>query len=207
VLRTGCLQSVTSVAGHGSLPEHVLAERLLLAIYGYGTSTEAILRRFMKANATHPTYQAMIELGRVQKTIFLARYLRSRALQREIHEGLNVVESWNRANAVIFYGKGGDLATNRRDEQEMSVLCLRILQAALVYVNMLMLQDLLAEPEWADVLTAEDQRGLTPLFWSYVLPYGEVKLNMTSRLPLGTTWPVACPVGDPHAYAARRRCR
>jgi hypothetical protein len=89
----------------------------------------------MKANAAHPTYQAMIELGRVQKTIFLARYLRGRALQREIHEGLNVVESWNRANSVIFYGKGGDLATNHRDEQEMSVLCLRILQAALVYVN------------------------------------------------------------------------
>jgi len=36
-------------------------------------STEAILRRFMKANATHPTYQAMIELGRAQKTTFLAR--------------------------------------------------------------------------------------------------------------------------------------
>ena len=35
------------------------------------------LRRFMKANAAHPTCQAMIELGRAQKTIFLARYLRS----------------------------------------------------------------------------------------------------------------------------------
>jgi TnpA family transposase len=42
----------------------------------------------------------MIELGRAQKTIFPARYLRSRALQREIHEGLNVVESWNRANTA-----------------------------------------------------------------------------------------------------------
>jgi hypothetical protein len=31
--------------------------------------------------------------------------------------------------------KGSDLASNHRDEQEMSVLCLRILQAALVYVN------------------------------------------------------------------------
>jgi TnpA family transposase len=41
-----------------------------------------------------------------------------------------MVESWNRASAVIFYGKGGDLASNHRDEQEMSVLCLRILQAA-----------------------------------------------------------------------------
>jgi TnpA family transposase len=59
-----------------------------------------------------------------------------------------MVESWNRANAVIFYGKGGDLAGNHRDEQETSVLCLRILPAALVYVNTLMLQDLLAEPDW-----------------------------------------------------------
>lgn len=66
-------------------------------------------------------------------------------------------------------------------------LCLRILQAALVYVNTLMLQDLLAEPDWEHVLTPEDQRGLTPLFWSHVLPYGDVKLNMTSRLPLSTS--------------------
>jgi TnpA family transposase len=139
-----------------------------------------------ETNAAHPTYQAMIELGRVQKTIFLARYLRGRALQREIHEGLNVVESWNRANSVIFYGKGGDLATNHRDEQEMSVLCLRILQAALVYVNTLMIQDLLAEPEWAQILTDEDRRGLTPLFWTHVLPYGEIKLNLARRLRLST---------------------
>ncbi len=96
-------------------------------------ATEAILRRFTRT-AAHPTYQAMLELGRAQKTIFLARYLRNRDLQREIQQGLNVVESWNRANAIIFYGKGGDIATNRRDEQEMAVACLRILQAALVYV-------------------------------------------------------------------------
>lgn len=35
------------------------------------------------------------------------------------------------------------------------------------------------------MLTSEDRRGLTPLFWSHALPYGEVKLNMNSRLTLG----------------------
>ena len=34
-------------------------------------STEAILRRFTR-NATHPTYQAMLEVGRAQKTIFVS---------------------------------------------------------------------------------------------------------------------------------------
>ena len=146
-------------------------------------STEAILRRFTRA-AGHPTYQAMLELGRAQKTLFVARYLRSRDLQREINSGLNVVESWNRANGVIAYGKGGGLASNRRDEQEMVIACLRILQAALVYINTLMLQDVLDDPAWVDTLSGADERGLSPLFWTHVLPYGEVNLDMARRLTL-----------------------
>ncbi|MEV3961710.1 Tn3 family transposase [Nocardia sp. NPDC050193] len=148
-------------------------------------STEAILRRFMKANSTHPTCQAMIELGRAQKTVLLARYLRSRELQREINSGLTVVEAWNGANSITFYGKNSEMASNRRDEQRMSVLCLRIRQAALVYVNVLMIQDIRDDPDSPIELGTEDERGLTPLFWSHVLPYGEVKLNMNSRLVLG----------------------
>jgi hypothetical protein len=57
-------------------------------------SAEAILRRFTRT-AGHLTYQAMLELGRAQKTIFVARYLRLRELQREVEEALNVIESWN----------------------------------------------------------------------------------------------------------------
>jgi hypothetical protein len=147
-------------------------------------STEAILSRFTR-NASHPAYQAMLEIGRAQRTIFVARYLRDRDLQREIEEGLNVVESWNRANAVICYGNSGEIATNRREEVEMTAGCLRILQAALVYVNTLMLQDVLADPPWADLLTPVDQRGLTPLFWTHVRPYGDVRLDLATRLAIG----------------------
>lgn len=96
-----------------------------------------------------------------------------------------MVESWNAANAVIYYGKGGEISTNRREEVEMAALCLRILQASLVYVNTLMLQDVLAEPAWSEKLTGADRRGLTPLFWSHVRPYGEVNLDLGSRLDLG----------------------
>ncbi len=148
-------------------------------------SAEAVLRRFTR-NASHPVYQAMLEVGRAQRTIFIARYLRDRDLQREINEGLNVVEAWNRVNGVIFFGKSGEFATNRRDLQELGMLALHILQAAIVYINTLMVQDVLTEPEWDGVLTAEDQRGLTPLFWTHILPYGEVKLNMARRLALSS---------------------
>ena len=60
-----------------------------------------------------------------------------------------------------------------------------MLLASLVYVNTLMLQDVLADTEWAALLTPEDRRGLNPLFWQHVLPYGEVKLDLASRLTIG----------------------
>lgn len=146
--------------------------------------SESILRRFTRTNAQHPTYAALAELGRAVKTIFLCKYLHSDGLRREIHEGLNVVENWNSANGFIFYGKSGEVATNRLEDQEISVLALHLLQLSLVYVNTLMIQSVMQEPLWRKRLTAEDKRGLTPLFYVHVNPYGRFDLDMDSRLPL-----------------------
>jgi len=52
-----------------------------------------------------------------------------------------------------------------------------------------MVQDVLADDDWSESLTGEDRRGLTPLFWAHVAPYGEVKLDMHSRLTLGAALP------------------
>jgi Tn3 transposase DDE domain-containing protein len=145
--------------------------------------TEAILRRFTRANLQHPTYRGLQELGKVFKTIFLCEYLQAEALRREIHDGLNVIENWNSANSFIFYGKSGESATYRLDEQEVSILCLHLLQICLVYVNTLMIQEVLAERAWASRMTAEDLRALTPLIYRHVNPYGRFSLDLSERLP------------------------
>lgn len=48
----------------------------------------------------------------------------------------------------------------------------------------------------------KDERGLTPLFWSHVLPYREVKLDMNTRLAL-TKWATAQMRIDPVAPLAK----
>jgi hypothetical protein len=55
----------------------------------------------------------------------------------------------------------------------------------MVYVNTLMIQDVLTDAEWLDTFTPEDYRGLTPLIWAHVAMHGEFKLNMNTRLTLG----------------------
>lgn len=94
------------------------------------------------------------------------------------------MENWNSANAFIFYGKGGEVATNRLEEQELSVLALHLLQICTVYVNTLMIQQVLHEPVWLSRMKAEDFRALTPLIYAHVNPYGIFELDMETRLPI-----------------------
>lgn len=145
---------------------------------------DTILRRFNRSFPQHPTHRALAELGKAVKTIFLCQYLHSEALRREINEGLNVVEHWNSANGFIFYGKNSEIATNRLDEQEVSVLSLHLLQICLVYINTLMIQKVLSEKQWFERMLSEDLRALTPLIWGHINPYGIFRLDMSERLQL-----------------------
>ena len=143
---------------------------------------EALLRRFTRANVQHPTYRALSELGKAIKTIFLCRYLADKPYRREINAGLNVVENWNSANGFIFFGKGGEFSTNQMEEQELSVQALQLLQNSLVYINTMMLQNVLQEPAWLNRMTADDWRGLTPLIYPHVSPYGKFELDLDQRI-------------------------
>jgi Tn3 transposase DDE domain len=95
-----------------------------------------------------------------------------------------VIETWNGANDFILYGKGGEFASNKLESQEVLMLSLHLLQVCLVYINTLMIQQVLAEPLWQGHLTATDRRALTPLKWQHVNPYGTFTLNMSERLAL-----------------------
>ncbi|WP_368566211.1 Tn3 family transposase [Pseudoxanthomonas sp. UTMC 1351] len=102
----------------------------------------------------------------------------------EINAGLNVVENWNSANDFIFYGEHGEFTSNKPEEQEISVLSLHLLQISLIYVNTLLIQEVLSEPAWRNRMTEADWRGLSPLIYHHVNPYGRIELDMSSRLQL-----------------------
>lgn len=99
-------------------------------------------------------------------------------------EGLNVVENWNSATNFIHFGRHGEFSTNNVEDQELAMLALHLLQIALTFIQTLMIQEVLSEPAWMNQMTKEDLRGLTPLIYSNVNPYGLLRLNMTERLTI-----------------------
>jgi TnpA family transposase len=61
--------------------------------------------------------------------------------------------------------KGDKLATNDLENQELTMLVLHLLQICLVYIyiNTLMIQRVLKEPDWAQRMLPDDLSALTPL--------------------------------------------
>ena len=57
-----------------------------------------------------------------------------------------MIEQWNGAIDFVFFARRGGLASNRREEQEISKLALHLIQNCMIYINTLMIQELLARP-------------------------------------------------------------
>jgi TnpA family transposase len=151
--------------------------------------TEAILRRFTRTNVQHPTYKGSCRTRQGDQNHLPVPYLHDENLRREIHEGLNVIEQRNGANDFVFFARRGELVSNRTEDHELSMLALHLLQNCMVYINTLMMQQVLARPHWAGRLTPTDLRAVTPLIWEHVNPYGRFDLDMETRLDLSPNGP------------------
>ncbi|MFF3787755.1 Tn3 family transposase [Streptomyces sp. NPDC001933] len=141
----------------------------------------------------HHGNDAPRQLGPGSGTRTRDTWLRHRPHGTDHRGGLQVVENWNSANTVLHYGKDGALTGPDKEHAEASMLALHLLQSALVHVNTLLVQQVLAEQAWASRLSDEDRRGLTALFWSNVNPYGTFRLDMDKRLDLGPAVTVPGP--------------
>lgn len=143
---------------------------------------DVMLKHLSTINNNHPVYQAITEIGHAAKTIFLCRYLMSESLRIEIHDALNIVERLNGIMGFIFYGKLGEISTNKRDDQELAVVSLHLLQVCMVYINTIIIQEVLSNHKWHNRMTIEDKRGLSPLIHAHINPYGLFPLDLNKRL-------------------------
>ena len=66
------------------------------------------------------------------------------------------------------------------------MLSLHLLQISLVYINTLLIQQVLSDPQWMQRMGPEDLRALTPLIYAHVNPYGIFRLDMDERLAIET---------------------
>jgi TnpA family transposase len=139
---------------------------------------DSLLRRFNRNNPANQTYKGFLEVGKALKTIHNCKFLTDPSYRHRIHKGRNIVENWNSAIDFICYGGKAEIQTNDPDVQELTVLCLHLLQNALVLVNTVMLERVLYDNGYIHQMGAVDMNAMTPLFTSNVNPYGDINLDI-----------------------------
>ena len=111
-------------------------------------------------------YTAALKLGTADAETIMKRFTRNN-IQHPTYKALS---------------KTGAMRSNRPEELELSMLCLHLLQNCMVYINTLMLQQVLKESGWVDKLTIEDKRAITPILYEHINPYGLFTLDLSTRL-------------------------
>lgn len=139
---------------------------------------DSILRRFNRNNPANHTYKGFLEVGKALKTIHNCKFLTDPSYRHRIFKGRNVVENWNSAIDVICFGGKSEIQSNDPDIQELTVLCLHLLQNALVLVNTVMVERVLFEDNYIKEIKKGDVNAITPLFTSNINPYGDINLDI-----------------------------
>lgn len=145
---------------------------------------DVLMKCLSADNKSNPVYQALMEIGKASRTIFLCRYLSNETLRIDINDALNVVERVNGIMGFIFYGRLSEISSNNTKDQELSLLCLHLLQVCMVYINTILIQTALSDPKWVLILKTDDRRALSPLFHAHVNPYGLLSLDMNTRISI-----------------------
>ena len=157
---------------YNDMARHVVAAKEKTA------PVDSLLRRFNRNNPANQTYKGFLEIGKALKTIHNCKFLTDPSYRHRIFKGRNIVENWNSAIDVICFGGKSEIQSNNPEIQELTVLCLHLLQNALVLVNTLMVERVLFEDKYIDKVDKDDINSITPLFTSNVNPYGDINLDI-----------------------------
>ena len=90
--------------------------QVVLSIHKGKVLPSWLLQKLRSDNPKNRLYLALRELGRVQRTLFLLKYVSSPAMRRQIQAATTKIEAYNAFSQWIFFG--GDSIIKSRDPVE-----------------------------------------------------------------------------------------
>jgi TnpA family transposase len=119
--------------------------RLVATIKLKHSSASQIFKKLSSYASENRLYKALIEFGRVSKTIFILKYYDDLELRQSIEKQLNTIELSHKFAKAVFFGNNQEFDVESKEEQEIIVNCRRLIQNVIVLWNYLYLTKLLIE--------------------------------------------------------------
>jgi TnpA family transposase len=109
------------------------------------TSASQLFKRLNSYSRQHPLYSALKEFGKIDKSLFLLKWIDLVELRQAVEKQLNKGESANRFADAVCFSRSQEFRSAEKAEQEMADGCNRLIRNAIICWNYLYLSQVLAE--------------------------------------------------------------
>lgn len=158
--------------------------RVIASIRARRVGASLVLNRLGSYARQNSVHQALAEMGRAYKTIFLLGYLDDEALHRHIGRELNKGEASHGLSRFLCFGKEGTLRGREFEDQVHTFSCLAVLHNAVVAWNTRQMErtveQLRAEgqPSQGQRIDDEHLSQITPLLRRHINPFGRYHFDL-----------------------------
>jgi len=153
--------------------------RVIASLHARVVSPSLVLNRLGSYARQSRVHQALAELGRAYKTVFVLRYLDDEALRRRVGRELNKGEASHELSRFLCFGKGGALRGREFEDQLHTFSCLAVLHNAVVAWNTAQLTHLVTRARAEGTAIADaDLARLSPLGRAHINPFGRYHFDL-----------------------------
>ena len=153
-----------------------------------------LIRSLLKSDRPSSLAQAIIEAGRINKTLYLLNYVDDEDYRRRILTQLNRGESRHAVARAICHGQRGEIRKRYREGQEDQLGALGLVTNALVLWNTIYMQAALEYlQEQGDEILIDDEARLSPLSHKHVNMLGHYSFTLSEQVMKGQLRPLKHP--------------
>ena len=159
-----------------------------------------LIRSLLKSERPSSLAQAIIEVGRINKTLHLLNYIDDEDYRRRILNQLNRGEGRHSVARTICYGQRGEIRKRYREGQEDQLGALGLVTNAVVLWNTMYMQAALdyLQEQYVNI-REEDEARLSPLVHGHFNVLGHYSFTLTEQIMKGQLRPLNQASGDMYA--------
>lgn len=156
--------------------------RLVVSMKLKYTVPSQILKRLSSYALQNPLYQALKELGKLVRTIFLLRYMDDETMRQRIHQQLVKGESFNSLSSAIHYGNSGKIIYASKEDLLLLEGSKRLLENVVICWNYLYLTRSLvkATPQERKEIISQIPE-ISPVAWEHFNFQGEFDFDESAE--------------------------
>ncbi len=150
-----------------------------------------LIRTLLRSERPSSLAQAIIEVGRINKTVYLLNYIDDEDYRRRILTQLNRGEGRHAVARAICHGQRGEIRKRYREGQEDQLGALGLVVNAAVLWNTIYMQAALDHMQQQSVeIKEEDEARLSPLVYGHINVLGHYSFTLAEQIMQGQLRPL-----------------